>query len=199
MQKTQLITLVIPLFVFFSCTKDKVPVVEIEDQHYEFLDTKLHEYNNSTIVGSDGNILICGSWNGGVFVSKTTKSGNEIWRKEYATGSDIVGSTIVEMVYGDLYMLVKSISNGNPTILYKMNSLGDTLWTKEMPDNGPSHYQRELMITADGNLLLTSVLGFYPSSTYVYKIDSSGHLLNTSFFLSDEVVLQVQEQNGSIS
>lgn len=138
----------------------------------------------------DSGLIIAGFTNsfglGGYdfYVIKTNKTGEIIWTKNYG-GSDWEFAYSIEQTSDQGYIIAGStygFGKGNEDMyLVKINSIGDTLWTKtyggEMDDEARSVKQ-----TGDGGYILTGFtksMGDSLGDIYTVKTDANGDTLWT--------------------
>jgi hypothetical protein len=141
----------------------------------------------SGIVASGSNeLFICGKTyrnystnRGDVLLIKTTSGGDTIWTKTYGGSDDEYGTNIIATSDGNLLVSGKTESFGagssGDLYLIKVNTNGDTLWTRSYPDEGqeiPFH----LLETQNGEYLVTGVNedNTNPNELYLLKVSAGG-------------------------
>lgn len=168
------------------------------------LEGQIGTEDNSALLSYDNNLIICGTNHiGQAMLIKSSKSGNEIWRKEFAIGG-IQGeiNSVAEASSHELFMCGSVTRNVNgQMLLVKANSNGDTLWTKTYgrPD---MDYGRQVIKTADGNILMcgtTDDPNDSSSDIFLIKVNTNGDTLWTRSYHDpdQEVPFSLkQTQNG---
>lgn len=171
-----------------------------------FYGTANEETGEEAILCSDGNLLISGTNETGLYVVKIDTDGNLIWTKTYNTGANSLGAGLVETFNGyiicgkaenvptyrdaillgidfsgellwqktfagtftdgmssvcaadsdDFFILGYTVSHGagsRDLWLFKINEIGDTLWTKNY---GTAEYEQpgKIIKTSDGNYVI---------------------------------------------
>ncbi len=202
-----LLLLFTAFFLFFSCKKDQnEPIVpEPSPTLYSFTG-EMRTNDNSTITSADNNLLICGYVPSHIFVLKISNTGSQIWRKEFYAGNFNFPSGIAQSGNQDIFVCGYTYKNENTSkadvLLMKLNSNGDTLWTKTY-GGSEDDYGYYIITTQDGNLLIcgtssSSTDGGY-SDIYLVKVNLDGDTLWTKTFLEEnkEIPYHVmQTQNG---
>ena len=143
---------------------------------------------------TDGGFIIAGSTNSfgagdeDLWVIKTDVNGDTLWTKTYGGIEEDQGNSIKQTSDGGYVVVGNTESYGagdNDVYLIKINSDGDTLWTKTYGDiNNESGI--DIQLTSDGGYI---ILGSKSSVTpptqweiYVIKTDSNGDTLWTNTF-----------------
>jgi hypothetical protein len=129
----------------------------------------------------DGYLMTCNYQGSSVWMIRTDVEGNEIQKKYYNNFS---------CSYPDLTLLdnnrvfIGGISNVNDTVgicLVRLNTNGDTLWTKKYRKTGCEETSSSIIKSHDGNLVV-AVKRFNVASRQrellIYKIDTLGNLLD---------------------
>ncbi len=174
-------------FIFFSCSKDEN--LEVLPK-YHYFNGKIGVNDKSTVFSNDGNVIICGRYNDNLFILKTSNAGKVIWRKEYYKSGNTIPS-IIEVESGELYMCDAN------SLLFKLNSQGDTLWTKQINANS-NFIVTDLIETADGNIILSKYDKNYGYDSELYKVDSNGNILWMKQVLHKVITRIVELNNGEI-
>lgn len=122
-----------------------------------------------------------------MYVIKTNKYGNTIWTKTYG-GSDWDFAYSIQQTNDGGYIIAGgtySFGNGNEDMyLVKINSIGDTLWTKTYGGLNEDE-AKSVKQTSDGGYILT---GFSKSNGetngdfYTVKTDNNGNTLWTKYY-----------------
>jgi hypothetical protein len=117
-----------------------------------------------------------------MFLMKLKANGDTVWTKHYGTCNiDAIQDLVIAPNNG--YYLCGTINNSNPfygTLLLRLNSLGDTIWTRSIDVTGVGKQQNHsCATTSDGGVIIggsiyDSLTG--PYSSYLIKIDSSGNV-----------------------
>lgn len=143
---------------------------------------------NSIVQTPNGSFFICGETNtdyskfrSDVLLVKTNLEGDTLWIKTYGGDSFDSGLKIINTSDGNLLIAGKTESFGAGSFgdiyLLKLNTDGDTIWTKSYPDPG-QEFPTHLMETLDGNYLVTGNnmergVG-NTNETYLLKVDPKG-------------------------
>lgn len=200
------LTILFLITIFFSaCKKDKeTQTPNPTNPTYSTFAGKIGANDNSTIITSDNNLVICGNANGNICLIKTSKSGNQIWRKDFWVKNDSTSTAIVETTNHDFLICSTSFKDSVSTyadiLVIKTNSSGDTLWTKTYgsirDDRGYN-----IIKTNDNNYLLAGIsLGDFTNPYFnicLIKINEQGDTLWSKTFQAPDYeyplhVLQTQ-------
>lgn len=160
--------------------------------------------DNSGLLSYDDNLIICGTNHSGqALLIKSSKTGNQIWKKEFAIGGiqGIINS-VAEASSHELFMCGTVTRNVNQQmLLVKANSNGDTVWTKTY-GGANSDYGYQITKTADGNILMCGTTNSQidgHNDIFLVKVDLNGDTLWTRTFHDpdQEVPFSLkQTQNG---
>jgi len=157
-----LILLVSLLISVFGCEKKKNPVSGGEDrssQDWEaVVGTEGNDYANSVAVTEDGGYIVTGSTESfapiasEVYLIRTNRLGDTLWTRSYTAGQASFGYSVVVTPGGGF--VVAGVSDDNPgfagdVLAVKVDTLGDTLWTKTYGGGGYDT-GRQVRVTADG-------------------------------------------------
>lgn len=197
------------LLIFFSCKKDKKepdttpsPSTSTPTATFFSFAGEIGSNDNSSIISIDNNIVFCGNYNNKCCYFKASKSGTQIWRKEYNFGFQGKIYAVAETNTQDLFFCGSTTISGNEQILLvKTNSSGDTIWSKTYGTT-QADYGSQIIKTSDNNLLLCGIT--YKSQDafcdiYLIKVDQNGDTLWTkSYSEPDQEVpfALTQTQNG---
>jgi hypothetical protein len=120
-----------------------------------------------------------------VFIVKTDSLGNEQWRKYFGGTMDDVGSFVRQDNQGNYFIAAttNSYSNGTESDMYliKLDSLGDSLWTRTYGGN-LEETATGLWPTNDGGCILvgkSNSFGNGDYNGYIVKTDGNGDTLWT--------------------
>lgn len=182
------------LISIFACNDDN-PEPEITEANYSIFDGSIGISDNSTIVSSDNNLIICGNANnGGLWtLIKITKLGKELWRKDFA-GDDWLSSScaLAETENGDLFVCGVTHRNWDNSmidiLLVKTNKDGDTLWTKTY-GGSENDYSVNIIKTSDSNILMSGWSGtdsVASGDINLFKLDYNGNTLWTKTYTNPE-------------
>jgi hypothetical protein len=130
---------------------------------------------SSTSIGSANTIL-----------TKIDSTGAIVWRKIYQYGYP-GGFSYTQQIREtlDTGIIICGISTNNSAYLFKVNSVGDSMWYREFsPANNTKFYN--VINTSDGGY--AAVGSYVPTGateqiTYIVKTDGNGLLLNTAYEL----------------
>lgn len=209
----QLNLLGILLLSFTACKKEKTQADPAATSQadpiatYHTFTGELAQNGNSTCPSADGNFLICATIGSDLSILKTTKSGTQIWQKNFYTGTQSNASSITQL-NGEIFVCGTTSRNYGSkrfdVLLVKATSSGDTLWTKtygsNRDDSGTS-----IIATSDGNILIAgTTYGFGASNTpysdvYLIKVDPDGNILWETGYtdIHEEIAFNlIETQNG---
>ncbi len=171
---------------FLSCKKHKEPIQSSEPSYFTFNGDMIAN-DNTAIVSADDNLIIC-SYSSSVI--KISKSGKQIWRKDFLTDYQGLTTGIAQTSNQDLFICGTTSRNsahaGIDFLLIKTNSTGDTLWTKNY-GRLKNEDEARIIATSDGNILIagrteSSYVGAY-TDFYLVKVNTNGDTLWTrSYF-----------------
>lgn len=167
--------------------------------------------SSAVFLTSDRNILICGSdstpdrVSGGKFrVTKISKEGGVIWKKDYRIGGLSSGSSITELD-GYYYACGKAqgtaVSRYYTLFLAKLNTNGDTLWTKLYSVNKDDHQDCKIIKTKDNNLLIAGDIVTSSGLNHIFalKVSKDGNTIWANEYLGghDETLRNlIETANG---
>jgi hypothetical protein len=148
------------------------------------------DWANGVIPSGDGNFFMFGgtqSFGAGakdMYLVKFDASGNSLWTHTYGGSGDDVAEAMIPCGNGDFLLLGSTTSYGQGDwniYLVRMNSLGDTLWTKTYGGNGDEFASAILAAGADEFLLggMTNSSGAGGLDMYLVRIDGQGVPLET--------------------
>jgi len=176
------------LFGFIACEKENEE--QLSPIYYTYTGY-IGTNDNSTIISYDSNLIICGNSGDNISIIKITKSGDEIWRKDFNAGNMSEALSIVQTDNEYLFACGSTYRNysktGKDILLIKMNFTGDTIWTKTY-GSVDEDYGKNLIETSDGNLIIAG--GTYGSDLfgdiYLLKIDQNGDTIWTKRFSDND-------------
>lgn len=184
--------LIIVIVTLSSCKKD---VEEINptgtNPTYFTFNGEIGTNDNSTIVSNDNNLIICGNLGGNISILKISKTGNEIWGGYFNAGIMSNAKSIIQTSNDDLFVCGEIYRNNTKKdiLLIKMNSSGDTIWTKTFGGNEPD-YGNNIITTSDENLLLAGKTESFGAGSfgdiYLLKINYDGDTLWTKSYLDQD-------------
>ncbi len=193
------------LLLFSSCKKDPPIVPEPAPTYYSF-QGKIGANDNSTIVSIDHNLLICGNSGDSLCILKISKTGSQIWRKDFTAGYGCSASGITQSTNQDIFIcgstLRNELNSKSDILLIKTNSNGDTLWTKTYGGREDDNWSY-IITTNDSNLLICAISFGYTSESscdiYLIKANTNGDTIWTRTFLEEGQEIPyhlLQTQNG---
>lgn len=151
------------------------------------------------IVGSTSSL---GNGQRDVFLVKVDDQGNQIWAKAYGTSGNDDGKSVVEVADG--YLVAGSAFNAaNGTTdgyLLKVDFNGNELWSKFYGSPTQIDKVNDLVLSADGNVVLTGFTGA-TSDGWLLKTDLSGNEVWSKTFggpLGDEANGILETANGDL-
>jgi hypothetical protein len=200
----QLSILVLVILFLAACKKETDPEAGQHANYYTF-EGQTGTRDNSTCLSNDGNLLICGNKGSDLSILKITKSGTQLWRKNFNPGIESKASSITEL-NGDIFICgstARNYASGQyDVLLIKANASGDTIWTKTY-GSAEEDYGRNIIRTSDGNILISAITyGFGAGSfsdIYLVKVDPDGNVIWESSYqdIDQEAVFHLMEtQNG---
>jgi hypothetical protein len=203
----QLTIFLLTLFFITSCNKDKdiTPIPGLQPTYFTF-NGQIGTNDNSTLISSDSNLIICGNSGGNLSILKITKAGAQVWRKDFGAGNGSFASGIVASSSNELFICGNTYRNystkRNDVLLIKTTSYGDTIWTKTY-GGIESEYGTNIIATSDGNLLISGKTESFGAGTfgdlYLIKVNTNGDTLWTRSYpdQGQEVPFHLMEtQNG---
>jgi hypothetical protein len=167
MKKTITIIL-LSLLVISSCKKDNNDPDNDGPTYHKF-NGSIGSNDNSTVLTSDNNLVICGNTGDKISLIKVTRSGERVWRNDVYTGNMSSASAIAESDNGNLFVFGETFRNWDDSridfLLVKTNASGDTMWTKTYGGT-EEEYGYCIRQTSDGNLLLAGTTLSFGSDPY---------------------------------
>jgi hypothetical protein len=203
----QLAIFILTVWVVVSCKNDSTPTPEPEPEpNYFTFAGQIGINDNSTVVSYDNNLIIYGNISSKLSILKITKSGTEIWRKDFAAGNMSSGKSIVEDSNHDLFIC--GATNRNYSVsrqdvfLIKANSTGDTIWTKTYGGT-ESDYGQCIITTSDGNILIAGKTESFGAGSFgdifLVKVNSNGDTIWTNSYSDQDQEVSfhlLETQNG---
>src|SRR5690554_4345901 len=186
----KILPIILTLVLLSSCKKDEKEKSSVQTTPTYFtFDGKIGTNDNSTIASNDNNLIICGNSGNNISIIKITKTGNEIWRNDFDAGNMSEAYSLVQTSNDDLFICGSTFRNSSNTgqdiLLVKMNSSGDTIWTKTYGGN-ESDYGNNIISTSDGNLLIAAKTESFGAGAfgdiYLLKINFNGDTLWTKSY-----------------
>ncbi|MCK9613853.1 MAG: T9SS type A sorting domain-containing protein [Bacteroidales bacterium] len=164
------------------------------DMNFDTLWTKTYggsfdDEGYDIIQTSDSGYLITGysmSFTSGfssIYVIKTDKYGDTLWTKTYNKKNANMGSSVIKDISNG-YLIVGTtsnygISNTKDCFIIRINSIGDTLWTKTIGGSFDD-YSVSTVITNNGDFIVcgtTNSIGNGYFDVYYFKINSTGDII----------------------
>ena len=142
-----------------------------------------------------------------VYVAKIGFDGTLVWSNSYSTGNEEIGKSICYDNSGNILILSSPEfeSSSNDEYLLKLNSIGDSIWTKTFTANG---YEDAGSIISNGNNTfmlgssgtMTNPLGIVSFN----KLDNSGNIIapytfQSNFPYSGNSLIQTSDNNFLIT
>jgi hypothetical protein len=200
----QFFPFLLAFLLFSSCNREISDKQDIPT-YFTFMG-EIGTNDNSTLVSADNNLIICGNHADNISILKISKSGDQIWRKDFYAGNQSSSDGIVESGTRDLFICGSTSRNysssGIDVLLVKADSNGDTIWTKTY-GGIKDDYGFQIIKTNDDNILISGISYSYSSLSfcdiYLVKINSDGDTLWTRNFPDEdqEVPFHLLEtQNG---
>jgi len=186
----RIIPILLTLYILSSCKKDDKQInIAVTTPTYFTFNGHIGTNDNSTLISNDNNLIICGNSNDNISIIKISKSGNEIWRNDFNAGYLSEATSLIQISSNDIFICGKTNRNNTNSkediLLLKMNSLGDTIWTKTYGGN-ESDYGKNIISTLDGNILLACKTESFGAGSfgdiYLLKINVDGDTLWTKSY-----------------
>jgi hypothetical protein len=155
---------------------------------------------------SDGGALFACKPNGTfyhVILTKVDQFGEIEWTKQISqTGSSSPSNGIKETFDGNYLLSLASLypnpgSNGGGGTLVKLNTLGDTLWTRRYADNVTSTVLTDIILTADSNYIMYWEGVSYEGSLNIVKISPMGTLIWSRHYTPNSNFTQLNINSGT--
>ena len=175
------------------------PYYFIGTQYYNgsSTDTNVGNYGQGTACDFSGNIYVLSTSTmnsssvSGAVLTKFNQFGTQQWQKRLSysaaypndTGNvNSIARIRISSNSGNIYTLTDDPNANESTVLTKFDSTGAITWQRTLDPGGvgSSHYLGDLYIDSSENIFVINCFYAYPSpATYfIYKINSSGTLLN---------------------
>jgi hypothetical protein len=129
----------------------------------------------------DGYLMTCNFQASTVWMIKTDLNGNEIQKRHYINfASNEPNLTLLD---GNR-VFIGGIANINDTVgicIVRLNTNGDTLWTKRYRKIGCQDISKGIVKSHDGNLVMAVRRKYLTTQRYdliVYKLDTLGNILS---------------------
>ena len=138
--------------------------------------------NNSIVKTFDNTFIIAGEEDNVALVFKIDSTGSILWGKNFGSHSNESFNSIITtrdscyVIAGKIFNTVDSTSD---IFCVKINSNGDTIWTKEI-DMGNDDYALSVQQTFDNGFILAGNSDQYSTAQYrpaVVKLDANGNLM----------------------
>lgn len=209
----QVLLIFLTIAFIFSCKKDKgidptlnAPAGNEPSPTYYTFNGQIGTFDNSTLVSTDNNLIICCKSGATISYFKISKSGNLIWNKNFLAGNGSSSSGITQTNNQDIFICGQTSRNysntKNDMLLAKTNATGDTLWTK-IYGGSENDYGTCVITTSDGNILIAGKTESFGAGTfgdiYLVKVNTDGDTLWTKNYpdQDQEVPFHLLEtQNG---
>ncbi|MFL5764676.1 MAG: hypothetical protein ACJ77K_12095 [Bacteroidia bacterium] len=148
-----------------------------------FLQTTCDGAGTSLEKTADGNLILTGYQTSGgatkVYLAKITYTADTIWTKSYSVDPFpiVMGTSVKQLSDGGYAVCAYSETLVSSyyfqrMVLFRMNSSGDTLWSKVF-DHGTESCRTGSVIQADNGDLL--ICGYSGSHCYISRVDTSGN------------------------
>jgi hypothetical protein len=101
----QLTIFILIIILLTSCKKDKnITSTPKQQPNYFTFTGQIGTNDNSTVVSPDNNLIICGNTGSNISILKISKTGNQIWRKDFYAGSNSSASSIIQTPNQDFFI-----------------------------------------------------------------------------------------------
>lgn len=186
------ILLLATLIFITSCTKESKKQTKIDFPDgpvFIHLEGVIGTYDNSSILPSDGYILVCGDLADSLTLFKVGNIGHTIWRSNIYCGEQSHASAITESSDNSIFICGSTDRNWQTSkkdvLLVKTNSIGDTLWSKTYGGEEVD-YAVNIIFTSDGNILISGVTGSFGADLfgdlYLIKVNTDGDVIWSKTF-----------------
>jgi len=189
--------IILSIFIIFNCAT-------LFAQAPDTLWTRTFEYSGLIEEGRsvkqtiDGGYIVVGylnagphTWGGDLWLVKTNANGDTLWTKTYGDSGREKGYSI-DLTSDGGYILTGYKGDSSPqgfwhVWLVRLDSDGDTLWTKTFGDSGEASQGYCVQQTTGGGYIITG------SYRWLIKTDSSGDILWTKTFGGSGIGYCVQQ------
>lgn len=154
------------------------------DSSYDFGFSIIQTKNNSFIIsGTIGTQLSENSYTTDIWVFGIDENGTKMWSHNYG---GMGGGEIENASDDEFFVAAETFNQGSweDMQLLKINTLGDTLWTKTFYYT-QHEYTPDIERTPDGGLVLLEYTYGFPKGALLIKVNESGDTLWTRFFPDD--------------
>ena len=168
----------------FAQAPDTIWAKTYGDSSYDWGSSIIQTNNNSFIVtGSIGTELGGSSYTSDIWIFGIDEGGNALWSHNYG---GMGGGEIENASDDEFFVAAETFNQGSweDMQLIKINTLGDTLWTKTFYYT-QHEYAPDIERTPDGGLVLLEYTYGYPKGALLIKVNESGDTLWTRFFPDD--------------
>lgn len=183
-----IVIIVVCLFPFYACQEPSLPepILPFEKNYGGMqVDYAVAVTNIGTAIYTVGTSKSLQGTTGGLLLQKIDAvSGELLFEKSYGGTIQEQGFNIIRTQDGNLLLLglteLPKNSSGTQVdiLLIKVNTNGDTLWTKTYGDSGSFDVATGLTETDNGDILLLGPQGNSPTMDIrVYRLDAQGRLL----------------------
>jgi len=174
-------------FIFNFCADGQITFFKV----YGGIDT---DGGQSAIQTSDGGYLTVGytatytNGNLDIYIIKTNLYGDTLWTRTYGGYGDQEGYWVTETRDGNYIIAGVSYNTMGPSVdpmLVKINTNGDTLWTRVYGGGGNYQQGNSVQETYDGGFMMVGYTIAFSSGdkdVYLIRTDSAGNLLSTKTF-----------------
>jgi hypothetical protein len=186
MFRMRLLFLILILSITYSIAQapDTLWTKTYGDSSYDFGSSIIQTNNNSFIIsGTIGTQLSENSFTSDIWVFGIDEVGTELWSHNYG---GMGGGEIENASDDEFFVAAETFNQGSweDMQLLKINTLGDTLWTKTFYYT-QHEYAPDIVRTPDGGLVLLEYTYGYPKGALLIKVNESGDTLWTRFFPDD--------------
>jgi|OpeIllAssembly_1097287.scaffolds.fasta_scaffold54350_1 hypothetical protein len=184
--KKKLITSIV-FFLYVSAyaqAPDTIWTKTYGDSSYDFGSSIIQTNNNSFIIsGTIGTQLSGNSYTTDIWVFGIDENGTKLWSHNYG---GMGGGEIENASDDEFFVAAETFNQGSweDMQLLKINSLGDTLWTKTFYYT-QHDYAPDIERTPDGGLVLLEYTYGFSKGALLIKVNESGDTLWTRFFPDD--------------
>ena len=154
--------------------------------------SSINQGGQDVLPTADGGYIIAGKTENNIIndldilINKTNNLGEIVWTKTYGGSRPDYANCILQTIDGYLILgYSQSFGGGDQdNYLLKINTVGDTLWTKVYGGYG-NEDGKEIVATADGNYVIvggSNSVNFSNNDMQLIKIDPLGHVIWTKYY-----------------
>ncbi|OSZ77983.1 hypothetical protein CAP35_06860 [Chitinophagaceae bacterium IBVUCB1] len=173
------------------------PIFVRTSKNGSFLGAKAYISSNATIGVSikqtvDSGYIIAVNDSNNIILIKTNKLGDTTWVKKYTTTNGINATDIITTKdTGYVITGVSKSATQRKTLLYKVNSTGNTVWAKDLSSSTTNENESGVhLAVSTGGYILTSQIEDRIAS--IYKLDTNGTVVSVNLISTAGSVFRTQ-------